>query len=251
MSIYIQNNTSSNIYYLNNLLEVPANSQVSLTLHQSLQIIQDPLFCRDVVDPTLPIQISDGTTIHIKSAALGYIKTQLNSNNISDPLRVHIYSSSGILYSATARDISYNNAVENSLMYLINPSNSTSIIKIGHIEFSPLYNNPANPLKPTPQGQTIYRIYLNPTLTSLGTNITPINMNLAYPNASIVSCSSTGTFSSFGTNLKTIVINNVAKEFIYDLNFSLWLNAGSSILITAQNSGNNFFNTVNILYGET
>jgi hypothetical protein len=79
---------------------------------------------------------------------------------------------------------------------------------------------------------SIIRYYVNPTVSSVGTPITPVNLRPASSNVSIASCSSSPTISGDGTLLSAIGINTVTD----DRNLLIVLDAGQSLLITAQAS---------------
>lgn len=82
----------------------------------------------------------------------------------------------------------------------------------------------------SPGGSVILRVYLNPTVTAVGTPVTPINTRTAYPNNSIATVTSGPTVSSFGTleDAVSALAQQVGESDLLKI-----LDPGQSILITA------------------
>jgi len=80
---------------------------------------------------------------------------------------------------------------------------------------------------------SILNIYLNPTITSAGTPITPTNMRIAYGSHSIATASASPTISANGTQINSISASTLSMG---DSNLLSILDDNQSLLITGTGS---------------
>jgi hypothetical protein len=79
----------------------------------------------------------------------------------------------------------------------------------------------------------IVRLYLNPTVTSLGTPVTPVNLRPASPTTSIAVASAAPSVSSNGTFIWATASVSFSPDIVQMLTI---LDPGNSLLITTQAS---------------
>jgi hypothetical protein len=87
----------------------------------------------------------------------------------------------------------------------------------------------------TASQSVILRVYLNPTVTAVGTVKTPVNLRIASPNTSVSALSINPTVSSNGKLVSVLASSAFTPSSGSEL---LVLDPGQSLLLTAQASSN-------------
>ena len=126
----------------------------------------------------------------------------------------------GNQYISGPDTVSLGSSAETNLLYILNPSTSTVSLFVSDMNLNA-------------QGASdiiTYRIYNGATGVSGGTTVTPRNLRLASPNASVATMKSSPTATK-GTLLQTIAIGYNAQSIV---NPMFILDPGQSILITGQ-----------------
>lgn len=116
---------------------------------------------------------------------------------------------------------------ETNLIYINNPGVQTGISKS-------LFVNISKMTCLTALGSTIMRIYLNPTVTSNGTPITPVNARPGNTNTSVSLVYSGPSASSDG---KLVDILGAAALVVSQSDQLIILDPGQTMLVTGQGSG--------------
>jgi len=118
---------------------------------------------------------------------------------------------------------------ENKVILLRNPSGSGKNLFLGISILDML----------TKGGQATIRMYKNPTITSVGTAVTPISSRLGGNGASVMTLYSAPTISANGTRVATYSVGKDASSLSLDFKFGLELTPGNDILITGSPDANN------------
>jgi len=128
----------------------------------------------------------------------------------------------GNQYVASVNSTVITGTTEQALMTLSNPNGNKISVFLGLRKLTSLSAAGAE-----------FRVYSNPTISSAGTVITPVNLRTASGSVSVASVHSLPTASANGTYLNMLVSTNYNSDIS---NSMLILDPGQSILITAQMS---------------
>jgi hypothetical protein len=165
--------------------------------------------------------------------------------NIGDSLKVissnYGVLSFGLLFSAAA-DVNATTAGTNNPLILIkNPTESGKNIFIWSCRLGSSVTN-------TSMG---FKFFINPTITTNGTTLTPVNRNVGGSNPATISQAFTlSTISASGTLLDIADVGQNNSSIGTNQDLTIILNPGNNLLITGSPSSNNRNASVTIVWQE-
>lgn len=153
---------------------------------------------------------------------------QVPDNSILDAFNKQTYLGNQFLYSIPATSTA--SSSESPILLISNPIVASSGFPSG---YQSLFLNFRKVTCITNTQSVLFRFYFNPTVTSVGTPVTPVNLRPANAPASIAAVSTGASVSANGTFLATLPSLTFVPSVSTVLSI---LDPGQSMLITAQAS---------------
>lgn len=148
----------------------------------------------------------------------------------------------GQLFCCAVDSVAIAQNVEAPTYLIVNPSSSGKIIKINEIQFSGSLHFTQNVIQ--------FRLYIDPTVTSNGTILTPVGMRQNGQNTVVSQHYSSPAVSSMGSMFNSVVIGTDIAYKVIDSHFSIWIEPGHSMLITTQVTFASYESAVSISFSE-
>ena len=149
-------------------------------------------------------------------------------------------SAMGKVFCASTNDITSGpNSNEYPQVYILNPVDSGKLMKIYYITCGTNVSTNNN----------IFRLYKNPTISSVGTELTSVNLNFASENVSVCKVYKVPTVSANGTLFMNVISGATTMN---QVNFSqkLILSPGNKILINVRPNTSNVTFSINVFWIE-
>ena len=220
-------------------------SQGRFLFYQDKKLIHTQTSTTTVLTATISLPIRyENTNINSNTTNIGLIirsglivRLGIIGTSLRDLFQQSVFENRGFIVT-TSKTLT---TTELPFLLIINPSDSNILLQIKEFRFNFGTNNSTSKLK----------LYFSPTITNVGTTLTPINLR----NRSITALSQislTPTTSAFGTlfdeeNLLTDAIFNLDIDF----DLGLTLNPGEKILVTGISiSPSTSIAAVNLVFAE-
>lgn len=133
----------------------------------------------------------------------------------------------GQMFIVTTGVITVGSTAETPFFLFRNPNASGKSVRISKLILTP----------PNGAGNTTYNFYVNPTITGNGTALTIVGARQTGQATVVSLANKLPTVSANGTLFNSLNLNQGAV-YNLDVDFSLWLEANNSILVTSQQSQN-------------
>lgn len=150
-----------------------------------------------------------------------------------------VFTEWGRVFRVTTDYISTGVAAQRPLMLIRNPAGSGTIIKILGITFQVPVT-----------GSVEYRVYNAPTITAVGTALTPVGNRQTGQAAAIGLMYSLPTAAAFGNITTAVHLQNTTTPTRDLSEITRWLDAGNDMLITVEKSGAGVLACVTVDYVE-
>lgn len=236
MQIIVINQTSNTLSYVNGQVSIPPNGQSYVSSGIIPYLVLDPSFRRDVGNGY--IQISDTLNMFSGASALEYLKTWLANGvpqNSNDPVA---FTLAGLGFSSTG-NLSLSNTTETPVLLLTNPSTNNVSARAMFLYAAPN----------STQGIVTINIYINPTVSSNGTQIpTQNNLVSATAPASAMVVYGGPTISNMGTKRITVVTNANSDSSLFNFAQTAILTPGNNMLMTLTVSNIGLLSSVNTYF---
>lgn len=168
-----------------------------------------------VVTSSAPSALSNGAFTDINTDPQGNI-VQVTEDSTRARWGQAFFASSNVVTTGVSTEAAF--------FLLRNVNGNTKNIRIGRMVFC----SPSS-------GNTIYRVYIDPTITLNGTALTVTGARQSGQNASQGTAFTTPTVSANGTRIKAVNLPT-GTDFILDMDHGLWLEPNHSLLVTSTQS---------------
>jgi hypothetical protein len=138
----------------------------------------------------------------------------------------------GNRYNYVNSDIQFTSTSEQPLFLIKNPAVTASSFPANYIS---LFCDLRSVLTLTAGANAIIRVYFNPTISSAGTPVTPVNSRIASPNTPVAVATSLPTIAANGKLVDSLSSAAPSRDLSASL---LIVDPGNSLLFTVQPSAN-------------
>lgn len=136
--------------------------------------------------------------------------------------------SAGKIFCAALQANSGNSGVDTPMLYLKNPTGSGKSLYVWKIQAGTSITNTS----------VIFKVFKNPTITVDGTSLTIVNRYIGSGATSIANAFSKPTASSNGTLMSALTQGQNSNALIFADDYSIKVDPGNSIIVTASPSSN-------------